>query len=82
MATPLDPNDFVTFKELLIANSIQVDALSQLLIEAGPITVQRFFQKLKAGTSPLSKETVPCLKDHPPTRNPRDHKQSMRLSTV
>jgi len=34
MAQNLDPKDLVTFKELLMANSIQVDALVQLLIES------------------------------------------------
>jgi hypothetical protein len=47
MAKPLDPKDLVTFKELLLANSIQVDALVQLLIESGVISEQRFFAKLK-----------------------------------
>lgn len=47
MATPLDPNDLVSFKELLMANSIQVDALVQLLVEEGLISEQGFFQKLK-----------------------------------
>jgi hypothetical protein len=40
-------SDLVSFKELLIANSIQVDALTQLLIEAGVISEERFFTKLK-----------------------------------
>jgi hypothetical protein len=47
MAQPLDPKDLVSFKELLMANTIQVDALVQLLIEEGLISEQRFFQKLK-----------------------------------
>lgn len=47
MAQPLDPKDLVTFKEFLMANSIQVDALVQLLVEEGLISEQRFFQKLK-----------------------------------
>jgi len=47
MTQSLDPKDLVTFKELLMANSIQVDALVQLLIEQGLISEQRFFQKLK-----------------------------------
>ena len=33
MAKKLDPADLVTVKELLMANSIQIDALTQLLIE-------------------------------------------------
>ena len=37
----------VSFKELLMANSIQVDALAQLLIEEGIITQEKFFDKLK-----------------------------------
>jgi hypothetical protein len=47
MAQPLDPKDLVTFKELLLANSIQLDALVQLLVEDGLISEQRFFQKLQ-----------------------------------
>jgi len=47
MATKFDPKDLVSFKEPLIANSIQVDALVQLMVEEGLISEQRFFQKLK-----------------------------------
>jgi hypothetical protein len=47
MAEKLDEKEIVSYKKLLIANSIQVDALSQLLIEKGFITEQEFFVKLK-----------------------------------
>lgn len=47
MAQELDNKELVTFKELLMANSIQTDALAQLLIEKGIITEQEFFAKLK-----------------------------------
>jgi mannitol/fructose-specific phosphotransferase system IIA component (Ntr-type) len=47
MAEKLDPNKLVTFNELLMANSIQVDTLAQLLIEKGIITKDEFFAKLK-----------------------------------
>ncbi len=47
MAERLNDKELVSFEELLRANSIQVDALSQLLIEKGPITEQEFFTKLK-----------------------------------
>jgi len=47
MAKKLDPADLVSFKELLMANSIQIDALTQLLIDKGLITQQEFFTKLK-----------------------------------
>ena len=47
MAEKLDPKEIVSFKELLMANSMQVDALAQLLIEKGVITEEEFFSKLK-----------------------------------
>jgi mannitol/fructose-specific phosphotransferase system IIA component (Ntr-type) len=47
MAQKLNNKDLVTFKELLMANSIQVDALAQLLIEKGLISREEFFKKLK-----------------------------------
>ena len=47
MAEKLNDKELVSFKEMLIANSIQVDALSQLLIEKGIITQEEFFIKLK-----------------------------------
>jgi beta-N-acetylglucosaminidase len=47
MAEKLDDNELVTFKELLMANNYQVDALTQLLIEKGIITEQEFYFKLK-----------------------------------
>jgi hypothetical protein len=46
MATKLDPSELVFFKELLIANSIQIDAPVQLLIEKGVFSEQEFFTKL------------------------------------
>ena len=47
MAQKLDDSEIVDFKELLIANSIQTDALVQLLIEEGIFTEQKFFTKFK-----------------------------------
>jgi hypothetical protein len=47
----------MTFKETLMGNSIQVDALWQLLIEKGIITEKEFYRKLKAVKSD-------CLKTH------------------
>lgn len=47
MAQKLDESELVTFKELLFANSIQVDTLAQLLIEKGIITKEEFFDRLK-----------------------------------
>ena len=47
MAKKLDPAELVSFKELLMANAIQIDALCQLLIDKGLMTQQEFFTKLK-----------------------------------
>ena len=47
MAEKLDSNELVSFKELLMANSIQVDAIAQLLIEKGFFTKEEFFAMLK-----------------------------------
>ena len=47
MAKKLDDKDIVTFDELLMANTIQLDTLLQLLIEKGIITEEEFFLKLK-----------------------------------
>jgi hypothetical protein len=47
MAHRLEPNELVTFKELLMANSIQVDTAVLLLIEKGFFTEQEFYAKLK-----------------------------------
>ena len=47
MAQKLKDTDLVHLKELLLANSMQVDALAQLLIEKGLISKEEFFTKLK-----------------------------------
>ena len=47
MARKLDDKELVSFKEFMIAHSIQVDAVTQLLIEKGLITEQEFYTKLK-----------------------------------
>jgi len=47
MAKKLNPAEIVSFKELLMANSIQIDALCQLLIEKELISQEEFFTKLR-----------------------------------
>ena len=47
MAQKLDERELVSFKEMLMADSIQVDAVAQLLIEKGIITEQEFYRKVK-----------------------------------
>jgi len=47
MAEKLDPDELVSFKELLISNSVQIDAVTQLMIEKGLFTKEEFFDMLK-----------------------------------
>ena len=47
MAEKLNDSETVSFDELLMANVIQVDALTQLLIKKGLITEKEYFTKLK-----------------------------------
>ena len=47
MAEQLDQDELVSFRELLIANSIQIDAIAMLLIEKGLIAKDEFDTKLK-----------------------------------
>ena len=47
MAQKPDDSETVCFKELLMASSIQVDALAQLMIKKGFITKEEFFDMLK-----------------------------------
>ena len=46
MAEKLDEKELVSFNEMLMANSIQVDAVCQLLIEKGAFTEEEFHAKL------------------------------------
>lgn len=47
MAQKLDPNEMVRLKDLVVSNSIQVDAMAMLLIEKGLITKDELFKMLK-----------------------------------
>lgn len=47
MTQKLDDSELVSFKELLMANSIQVDALAQLMIRKGFIAKEEFFDMLQ-----------------------------------
>lgn len=47
MAEQLDPNELVSFRELLISNTMLLDVVTRVLIEKGIITDEEFFVKLK-----------------------------------
>ncbi|MGB5422898.1 MAG: hypothetical protein WBN03_12105 [Desulfobacterales bacterium] len=65
MAKSLDPAELVSFKELLMVNSIQINALCHLLIEKEVISQCEFF---KTGTPTLDSEQP----GHPISENTHD----------
>ncbi len=58
MAQKLDESEVASFKELLMANSIQVDALAQLMIRKGFITQEEFFDMLEVQAEYGKKEPI------------------------
>ncbi|MBW2572703.1 MAG: hypothetical protein JRE61_10215 [Deltaproteobacteria bacterium] len=60
----------ISIEELLISHSIQIDAVTQILVEKGIITNEEFFAKLKQIQTDYQKkshayglsEKKPCLK--------------------
>jgi len=47
MGQQVDAKELASFKELLIANTIQIDTLCQLLIEKGLFSEKELYSKLK-----------------------------------
>ena len=47
MGEKVHDKELVTFKEMMFSDSIQVDALAQLLVEKGVITENEFHAKLR-----------------------------------
>ena len=47
MAQQLNQDELVSFRELLISNTIQLDVVTRVLVEKGIITDEEFFVKLK-----------------------------------
>ena len=47
MAIKVDPSGLVSLRELLIANSIQLDTITQMLIDKGIFTSDKIYARLK-----------------------------------
>jgi hypothetical protein len=47
MPEKIDPKELVRIQEVLMANSIMLETLTQLLMEKGIISNEEFFTKLK-----------------------------------
>jgi hypothetical protein len=50
------PSELALFKDLLMANSIQIDAVAQLLIEKGVFSKEEFFDMLQQVQSEYEKK--------------------------
>jgi hypothetical protein len=59
MAEHYDSNEMSTFKDLLLANSLQIDAVAQLLIEKDIFTKDEFFDMLKRIQTEYEKKGEP-----------------------
>ena len=57
MAELLDSKEVVEFKELLMANTIQIDTIYQLLIQKGYFTEAEFLKKMKEVQVDYAKDT-------------------------
>ena len=47
MAIPLDPQQLVSFEELLMSQVVQQEALTRLLVEKGIFTKKEFLEMVK-----------------------------------
>lgn len=43
MAKKLDPKELVSFEEIMIANSVEIEALTQLLVDKVILTFEEIF---------------------------------------
>ena len=59
MAESFEANEMSTFKDLLLANSLQIDAVAQLLIEKGVFSKDEFFDMLKRIQTEYEKKGEP-----------------------
>ena len=47
MTKQFDPEQLVALEELLVSNTVQLDTITQLLVEKGVFTKNEFFDMLK-----------------------------------
>ncbi len=47
MGEKFDPDEVITYDELIMANTMKIDALVELMIDKGIITEKEFFHKLR-----------------------------------
>ena len=57
MAFGLDPNQIVSFEELLLSQVIQQEALTRLLLQKGIFTKEEFLEMVKIVNREMKRET-------------------------
>ena len=62
MTKKLAVKEMETIRGVLMSNTIQIDALAQLLIDKGVITEQEFFAKLKMIHADFQRQGMPKKK--------------------
>jgi hypothetical protein len=55
MATPLDPNQVLSFEELLMSQVVQQEALTRLLVEKGIFTKDEFLEMVRVADREMQK---------------------------
>ena len=56
MATPLGPNQIVSFEELLMSQVVQQEALTRLLVERGIFTKEELLEMVRVVKQEMEKE--------------------------
>ena len=56
MAIPLNPNQLVSFEELLMSQEVQQEALTRLLVEKGVFSKEEFLEMVNPVNSKIKKE--------------------------
>ncbi|MGA2318687.1 MAG: hypothetical protein ABSG71_20260 [Thermodesulfobacteriota bacterium] len=57
MAIPFDPKQVVSFKELLMSQVIQQEALTRLLVEKGIFSKEEFLEMVKVVDGEMKRKT-------------------------
>jgi hypothetical protein len=56
MATPLDPKQIVSFKELLMSQAVQQEAFTRLLVEKRIFTKEEFLEMVRVVNEEMEKK--------------------------
>jgi hypothetical protein len=58
MATPLDPKQVVSFEELLMSQTVQLEAITKLLVENALFTKEEFWEMARVVNKEMQKRNL------------------------